>query len=120
MSIKGQIIFFVVIFLSVFIIYRINLKRKIKKGKIKENIEIIYLETKFKLKAKKIVYAQIITWIALINAFIIAFVSSFVALIPLNLIFQLLIGFVLLFALIYALYEIYGRHLKKKWETKNE
>ena len=55
---------------------------------------------------------------SLIDAFIMAFTASFITALPVNTVFQMLIGFVLLFALIYALYEIYGRHLVKKYKKK--
>ena len=51
-----------------------------------------------------------------INSFIISFVASFVMLIPLNMIWQFVIGFAMLLALIYSFYEIYGRHLAKKYK----
>ena len=50
----------------------------------------------------------------LINSFIITLVTLILELINIPYIFKLIIGFVLLFGLIYALYEIYGKHLKKK------
>ena len=78
----------------------------------------MYLISRFNLDDKCINLHILNFYISIINAFIIAFVSSLIALINVNIVIQLLIGFVLLFALIYAIYEIFGRHLKKKWGKK--
>lgn len=94
-------------------------KGKTKKGKqkkIKSIGEIDYLIIKFKLNKKKLNEERMIIYISLINSFIISVVSSVVMLMPLKLMWLMLIAFVLLFCLIYSLYEIYGRHLKKKEE----
>jgi len=107
--------FFFGIFVIVFGVYKIIFKRKVKKGTINKTIELSYLIPKFNLNKLKINYPRITTDISLINAFIIAFVSTLVTSLPYHMVFQLLIGFVMLFALIYSLYEIYGRHIYKKW-----
>ncbi len=91
------------------------LKSKLKRKKEKTIGEISYLIRKFHLDVRKIDYWKMILPISLINAFIISFVATVIMLFPVNMIWQLLIGFVLLFFLIYAIYEIYGRHLVKKY-----
>lgn len=74
---------------------------------------------KFKLNKKNLNMDRMIIMISLINAFIISVVSSIVMLMPFAIMWQLIVAFALLFGLIYALYEIYGRHLKKR-RRKNE
>ena len=90
-------------------------KKKPKKNKkVKQLVEIEYLCNKFKLNRTKLNYKEFTYMFPLINSFIITLVTLILDLIKIPYIFRLLIGFVLLFGLIYALYEIYGRHLKKK------
>lgn len=112
----SSFLWFGIFFLLVFIIYFFLLRFKMKKNKANHIGEISYLIQKFHLDSKKMNYWKLFVPISLINAFIISFVATFVMLIPLNMIFQMIIGFVLLFALIYSLYEIYGRHLAKKYK----
>ena len=92
--------------------------KKGKKKKIKSISEIDYLKAKFKLDEKKLDKDKMIIMISFINAFIISLVSSIVMLMPFAIMWQMIIAFALLFGLIYALYEIYGRHLKRKEEKK--
>ena len=91
-----------------------GVSKKGKKKKIKNISEVDYLTAKFKLDAKKLNLNKVIIMISLINAFIISIVSSVIMLMPFAIMWQLIVAFALLFGLIYALYEIYGRHLKKK------
>lgn len=127
MKYEQAIYIFLILMLIVFLVdyYLINKRKlvliknkgKTKKGKqkkIKSIGEIDYLTIKFKLNKKKLNEDRMIIWISLINSFIISIVSSVVMLMPLKLMWLMLIAFVLLFCLIYSLYEIYGRHLKKK------
>ena len=122
---------FIALFIIVFVVdYFLINKRKLnliknkgvtKKGKrkkIKNISEVDYLSAKFKLDTKKLDMDKMIIVISIINAFIISIVSSVIMLMPFAIMWQMIIAFVLLFGLIYALYEIYGRHLKKKEERK--
>lgn len=131
MKYEQAIYIFLILMLIVFLVdyYLIN-KRKLtlirnkglnKKGKQKKvnSIgEMDYLVSKFKLNKKKLNEDSMILWISLINSFIISIVSSVLMLMPFKLMWLMLIAFVLLFCLIYSLYEIYGRHLKKKENVK--
>lgn len=131
MKYEQAIYIFLILMLVVFLVdyYLIN-KRKLtlirnkglnKKGKQKKvnSIgEMDYLVSKFKLNKKKLNEDSMILWISLINSFIISIVSSVLMLMPFKLMWLMLIAFVLLFCLIYSLYEIYGRHLKKKENVK--
>lgn len=92
--------------------------KKGKKKKIKSISEIDYLKAKFKLDEKKLDKDKMIITISFINAFIISLVSSIVMLMPFAIMWQMIVAFVLLFGLIYSLYEIYGRHLKRKEDKK--
>ena len=93
-------------------------KNKTKKGKKtkkeKTLVEIDYLISKFKLNKNKLDYKELTIMIPLFDSFIITFVAMVIDFIPLPFFVKFIIGFVLLLGLIYAIYEIYGRHLKKK------
>jgi hypothetical protein len=124
-SVILNVLFFIIVmiiiyFFNYYFICQEKLKTKDKKKKriMRLTMEGTYLQSRFNLDDKLIDLKELNKGISLINAFIIAFVSTGVSLINLNIIWQLAIGFALLFALIYSLYEIYGRHLKKKWGKK--
>lgn len=113
-----EIGFFAIMFLLIFIItYGMNLNNY-KKRKYTSIGELNYLLKKFNLDRKKLPVRKMLLVFSLLDAFIMAFTASFITALPVNTVFQMLIGFVLLFALIYALYEIYGRHLVKKYKKK--
>ena len=116
-SIMFNLIFFLVAFLVVFLIdYYILCKKKTKKKRVdKLTSEGDYLIRRFNLDINKINLKMFNFHISIINAFIISFVTTVISTTNLHIIIQLSIGFVLLFALIYSMYEIYGRHIKKKW-----
>lgn len=113
-----EIGFLAIMFLLIFIItYWMNLNNY-KKRKYTSIGELNYLLKKFNLDRKKLPLRKMLLVFSLLDAFIMAFTASFITALPVNTVFQMLIGFVLLFALIYALYEIYGRHLVKKYKKK--
>ena len=113
-----EIGFFAIMFLLIFVItYWMNLNNY-KKRKYTSIGELNYLLKKFNLDRKKLPVRKMLLVFSLLDAFIMAFTASFITSLPVNTVFQMLIGFVLLFALIYALYEIYGRHLVKKYKKK--
>ena len=113
-----EIGFLAIMFLLIFIItYWMNLNNY-KKRKYTSIGELNYLLKKFNLDRKKLPVRKMLLDFSLLDAFIMAFTASFITALPVNTVFQMLIGFVLLFALIYALYEIYGRHLVKKYKKK--
>ena len=95
-----------------------GINKKGKKKKIKAIGEIDYMTMRFKLNTKKIDMDKAIIGISIINSFIISIVSSVVMLMPFAILWQMVVAFALLFGLIYALYELYGRHLKKKEGSK--
>lgn len=107
---------FLVIFIVTYVIYFKKLSSKKRKNK---NItEITYLVHKFNLDEKALPKKKMILWISMQNAFIISFVWVFISSLRIKIMWQLLIAFVMILALIYALYEIYGRHLVKKYKKK--
>ena len=117
--------FFVILWILIFLFEYLFVMKKRVKGKSKKKsvdqvMEFIYLIGRFKLDKNKVVYNKMAKWCSIINGFIISAVVTVISNIDLYIVWQLLIGFVLLFALIYSLYEIYGRHLAKKWGLKNE
>ena len=120
--IEAALILFGILFISVFLIDYIFIKRKYikkinskkKKKKSSELTEITYLISKFKLNKQELPINGLLIVISLINAFIISLVAIVVMLIDIYVIFQLIIGFILLIALIYSIYELLGRYLVKR------
>lgn len=108
-------LWFVIVFVIMFFIYFFLLRRKMKKKKLQRIGEFAYLVNRFKLDTKKIDYKSLSIGVSFINSFIMAFVSTFIMLLPINMAWRLIVAFVMLMGLIYALYEIYGRHLSKKY-----
>ena len=119
LSIIGDVIFFLLAFLFIFLVDFFFICRKRNKSTRKKEFRItsegLYLIGRFNLDEKKINIKKMDFHIAIINSFIIAFVSTTISLIGNNIILELGIGFVLLFLLIYSIYEIYGRHIRKEW-----
>ena len=129
MDISNDILFFLVVLVLLFLIdyffflrvklKRINNKKEEKSKKKKSNIlEIDYVSAKFKIKKEKLYKTSVLLWIALINSFIISLVSTIITIIPGMFIIRILIGVLLLFLLIYSIYEIFGRRLEKKYNSK--
>lgn len=115
------ILIFIFIFLIDYIINRSHYskRKKNKKPKNKDIMEISYLVEKFKLDKKKLPINKLLLLIAFFNALIISITSLTVILCNTFLILQLVIGFVLLLGLIYAIYEITGQILVKRGYSKN-
>ena len=117
-----NIIFFMLVFLLIFIgdFYFVS-KVKGKKRKVeKMTSQDQYIIKRFDLDETRISLRQLNFHISIINAFIIAFVSTVVSITNFHIGVQLAISFVLLFGLIYSLYELYGRHMKKKYGKRSE
>ena len=112
-----NVIFFMIVFLLVFLadFYLVS-KEKNKKRKVeKMTSQDLYIIKKFDIDETLISLRMLNFHISIINAFIIAFVSTIVSITDFHIGVQLAISFVLLFGLIYSLYELYGRHMKKKY-----
>ena len=109
-----NLVYFAITFIFVFLIDYLFLCKD-KKKKYKITSEGIYLIKKFSLDKKKIDIKRMDFQISIINAVIIAFVTVTIYLIKSNIIIKFGVGFVLLFLLIYSVYEIYGRHLARKY-----
>ena len=119
---------FIIIFLLVFMIDYLFIKRrylkrlnkgKKKKKKDNELMELSYLIIKFKLDKNKLPLNKLLVVISLINAFIISIVSVTVLILDTYIIIKLLVGFALLMGLIYSLYEILGRVLERRGMVKD-
>ena len=117
-----NIIFFLSIFFIIFLAdFYILSKEKGKKRKIEKlTSQDMYIIKKFNLNEQLLSLRKLNFHISIINAFIIAFVSTFVSITNFHIGIQMAISFVLLFSLIYSIYEIYGRHMKKKYGKNNE
>lgn len=132
-TIWGNLIFFIVVFLIVYIFcYYIAGRIKVPKEKNKDKIKGKKKEKQFKytnegklmmirynLDEKKVDYRELLRWTSFCNAFVISLTCTIICNIPLKMYYQLAIGFVILFGLIYSIFEIVGRHLNKKWGKEN-
>ena len=134
-TVSGNIIFFIVVFLIVYIFcYYIAGRIKVPKdknktkGKDKKKKEKQFKYTnegklmiiRYNLDEKKVDYQELLRWTSFCNAFVISLTCTIICNIPLKMYYQLAIGFVILFGLIYSIFEIVGRHLNKKWGKENE
>lgn len=134
-TVGGNIIFFIVVFLIVYIFcYYIAGRIKVPKdknktkGKDKKKKEKQFKYTnegklmiiRYNLDEKKVDYQELLRWTSFCNAFVISLTCTIICNIPLKMYYQLAIGFVILFGLIYSIFEIVGRHLNKKWGKENE
>ena len=121
-NILFNLIFFMIVFLIIFLAdFYVISKVKSKKKKIERmTSQDLYIIKKFDLDETRINLRQLNFHISIINAFIIAFVSTIVSITEFHIGVQLAISFVILFGLIYSLYELYGRHMKKKYGKRQE
>ena len=114
-----SLIYFGVCFIVVFLLYLfINKKFRKEYKEGKQQVEIYYLISRFKLDMRVTKYKTIKLIVAFLNSFIIAFTFTLIINLKYKYAFKLMIAFVVMFILIYSLYEIAGRMLKKK-ELKN-
>lgn len=112
------IYFFFVLYLLFFLIFYLTNLKKVKSKKYENLREINDIAKRFKIDKKEINYKKEIVHVALINGFIVSSVGVFVTYLEIPSAFQLALGFILLLALTYSLYEMYGRFLKRKVNTK--
>lgn len=126
-KLQAALILFGVLFIIIFLVDYIFIKRKYlkkisskkKKKKNNELTEISYLVGKFKLNKDALPLNKLLVIISLSNAFIISLVAVVVIILNTYIIIQLVVGFILLFALIYAIYELIGRSLERRGYSKN-
>ncbi len=103
----------IVIFVVVYLInYHLILKPKLNQKK--ETMETNYLKNRFKLNNNILNTQYTFKRIGIINSLIISFTSTVLIFLKLHLSLLFLIGFVLLNGLIFSIYELFGKHLKKK------
>lgn len=126
-KLQAALILFGVLFIIIFLVDYIFIKRKYlkkinskkKRKKNNELTEISYLVGKFKLNKDALPLNKLLVVISLSNAFIISLVAVVVIILNTYIIIQLVVGFILLFALIYAVYELIGRSLERRGYGKN-
>ena len=124
---EQTILLSIIIFVLCFIIfYLVNCRKAyliISKKSKKKKKEIVifpikYLQSRFKLKEETLITINNLRMYAFLDSLIISITFFTVVQINVHYALQLFIGLILLLGLIYALYEIYGRHLKKKENRK--
>ena len=91
-------------------------RKEYKEGK--QQVEINYLISRFKLDMRVTKYKTVKFLVALLNSFIISVTFTIIINLKFKYVYKLMIAFVIMFILIYSLYEIVGRALKRK-ELKN-
>lgn len=104
-----------IIFIFVFIFYRIYFyfKKKYRPGK--KIMEIIYLESKYKLNFKKEEYRGLYTSISIVNSFILVVGYAIINFIDV-LLFKIIIVMLVTIILIYLLYMFLGHYYKsRRW-----
>ena len=105
---------FIFCFLIIYLLYLVVIvlrKKGLKKFKTSKQLE--YFKIKFKLDTAKIDFKKFANALAMTNAFIIAFTVTLIGLFD-NWILKILIAFIILLPLMYFLYNILGKHYKKK------
>ena len=101
-------------FLIIYLLYLfIIVLRKKGLNKFKTSKQLEYFQIKFKLDFDKINIKSFANTLALTNAFIIGLTLAIVGLVD-NFILKLMIAFIILMPLIYIIYNMIGRHYKKK------
>ena len=114
-----SLIYFGVCFIVVFLLYLlINMKFRKEYKEGKQQVEINYLISRFKLDMRVTKYKTVKFLVALLNSFIISVTFTIIINLKFKYVYKLMIAFVIMFILIYSLYEIVGRALKRK-ELKN-
>jgi len=111
---------FVMTFLTRFIAYIWNKKRKKKNHSDSISVEMQYLVNRFNLDKKRIDKSGVVVIISLMDAIIITVALLIAINLSDNIVLELLIGIVVVFALILGINEIFGRILLKKGYGKNE
>ena len=112
-----NILYFLILFLVVFLVdfYFLSSKKENKKRVDKMTNQAEFIISRYNVDMKKFSLRRLNFHISIMNGFIISFVAVTIPLIKVHVVVQLLIGFVMMFSLIYSIYEIYGRHVKRKY-----
>ncbi len=93
-------------------------KKKRKKKKNIEIMEVKYLIYKFNLKEEKLLNKKIIILFAFLNSLIITTVFVAIILLPYGMVWKILLSFILLMGFIYSVYGIVGTILLKRGYDK--
>lgn len=105
---------FVVLFTLIFLVYMVFINKKRKKDDtLKKASEVKMIIARHNLNMKKIKYKNLLLSVSIANSFILSFTAVLIIHIK-SIWLSLLIGFIVVALLTYSLYEIIGRHYKKK------
>jgi len=105
---------FVVLFTLIFLVYMVFINKKRKKDDtLKKASEVKMIIARHNLNMKKIKYKNLLLSVSIANSFILSFTAVLIIHIK-SIWLSLLIGFIVVVLLTYSLYEIIGRHYKKK------
>ncbi len=106
-------IIYSIIFIIVFILYRLYFIIREKYKSKTKILEIFYLESKYKLKFNKDDMNSLYTYISIVNSLILT-LAYYIFNMNNILIWQIIITIVSVFVLIYTFYAILGNYLKNK------
>ncbi|MDD4187311.1 MAG: hypothetical protein PHX04_00850 [Bacilli bacterium] len=106
-----DLMFFLITFVSIFIILLINYFVKKKRGTLKKSREFLLLKSKFKLSKKDFDEDKLGLVFVLVNSLIIAVTATITTILSDDYIWQIIIGFALLMILIYLIYGSIGKAL---------
>lgn len=115
----GEIIYFIITFLIVYMIYYFASIRKAKKNKKKIPVEVQYLMLCYKIDTKKIPYRNFLNTVAIVGSLDVAIVATLVSLID-GVIWQLLFGFVFIVPVIIISFMLVGKYYKNYQENNVE
>ena len=106
---------FIFIFLLVYIVYSVFLKKRKNYKGLSDNDMIKIFIRRYNLDMRKTKFENVVKAITFINSFIISFCSVIVINID-SIVWSIIISFVVIMSLLYSLYEITGRAFKRKEE----
>lgn len=110
---KNVLFDFLFIFLIVYLVYLLFIKRRKKNYELLKNDDFIKLFIKrYDIDVKKINYKLLLNIISLINSFVIALTSTIILRID-SIIWSIIVAFVVLFALVFILFGAAGKYFKK-------
>lgn len=117
-----QVILFLLTYIVVFIVYNILLSRKTKKkkkDKANKPIEVIILESRYKIDIEKLNYKRLLLVISIVSSLDITIIITLILLLD-SYILQLLVALVLTFPMILCSYHFIGRYYQKRRMIKDE
>ena len=110
---------FTLLFLLALIVYFVFVnKNRREYSKLKDNNIVKNFIAKYNLDMRKTKYKSVLNTLSVINSFILSFCTTLMLHLKVGY-WKYVVVFLVIMALIYSLYEIAGRHYRKKEDDKN-